>query len=189
MCLEEKGLSSEAFAAAWKGYQRLVENGTVTRDQYLAICDLSQSSSRRRFYIIDVKQKRLLKQTYVAHGRNSGGEYATRFSNTPESLQSSLGFYVTRNTYNGAHGISLRLEGVDPGFNDKAYERTIVLHGATYVDAARARAGIMMGRSFGCPAVPQKEAPAIIGQIRDGACLFVYHPTRIYHERSNILND
>lgn len=189
LCLEDKGLSAEAFAAAWKGYQRLLQKGVVRREQVLTICDFSQSSSRRRLYIIDVNQKRLLTQTYVAHGRNSGGEYASRFSNTPESLQSSLGFYVTRNTYQGAHGLSLRLEGVDPGFNDKALERTIVLHGATYVDAARARSGIMMGRSFGCPAVPQQEATAIIGQIKDGTCLFIYHPSAIYHARSNILND
>ena len=126
--------------------------------------------------------------TWVAHGKNSGAEYANRFSNTPESLQSSLGFYVTSATYIGKHGLSLRMNGVDPGFNDKALERTIVIHGAAYVDAARAKAGMYMGRSWGCPAVPQKESAKIISTIKNGTCLFIYHPSRNYLLTSKILN-
>lgn len=138
---------------------------------------------------MDITNGKLLIKTYVAHGRNSGIEYATKFSNIPESLQSSLGFYITSETYYGEHGLSLRLTGVDPGYNDKAFERSIVIHGAAYVDAARAKNGIMMGRSYGCPAVPQKESSNIINTIKNGTCFFIYHPSRNYLLNSKILND
>jgi hypothetical protein len=127
-------------------------------------------------------------QTYVAHGKNSGGEYATKFSNRPESLQTSLGFYITSATYTGKHGLSLKLQGVDPGFNDMALVRTIVMHGANYVDEARAKAGIFMGRSWGCPAVPANQSRSIINTIKQGTCLFIYHPDKNYLTHSKILN-
>jgi hypothetical protein len=186
--LQQYGLSGEAFNYAWKGYQRLLEKKLISRTDYLTICDLSQPSGQKRLYIIDVVNNKLLINTYVAHGRNSGGEYATKFSNKPESLQSSLGFYITSQTYIGEHGLSLRIHGVDPGFNDKALMRSIVIHGAAYVDAARAKAGIFMGRSYGCPAVPQKESANIITTIKNGTCLFIFHPSRNYLLGSKILN-
>jgi hypothetical protein len=160
----------------------------ISRQNYLTVCDFSQSSKQKRLYIIDVENSALLINTYVAHGKNSGAEYATSFSNTPESLQSSLGFYITGNTYTGEHGLSLRINGVDPGFNDKAFERSIVIHGAAYVDAARVNKGMYMGRSWGCPALPQKESAKIITTIKNGTCLFIYHPSRNYLQRSKILN-
>lgn len=186
--LEATGLSKQAFHIAWKGYQRLLEKKLITRSTFLTICDLSQSSKQKRLYIIDIESQELVIHTYVAHGKNSGGEYATSFSNKPESLQSSLGFYITSNTYQGGHGLSLRIKGVDPGYNDKALERTIVIHGAAYVDPARAKAGVYMGRSFGCPAVPQKESARIITTIKNGTCLFIYHPSKKYLLGSTILN-
>lgn len=186
--LENAGLSKEAFDFAWKGYQKLLSAGSISESTYLSICDFSQSSGRKRLYIIDVLNCKVLYNTWVAHGRNSGGEFATKFSNTPESLQSSLGFYITSNTYIGEHGLSLRIKGVDPGFNDKAMARNIVIHGAKYVDAARARSGIMMGRSFGCPALPEKESARIINTIKNGSCLFIYHPSKNYLQGSKILN-
>jgi hypothetical protein len=188
ICLKQYGLSEEAFGYAWKGYRQLAANQKVMRSRYLTICDFSQSSRSKRLYIIDVQESKLVTHTYVAHGKNSGAEYATKFSNIPESLQSSLGFYVTAQTYIGEHGLSLRINGVEPGINNKAFERSIVIHGAAYVDAARARAGIMMGRSYGCPAVPQKESNAIIHTIKNGTCLFIYHPDRNYLLHSKILN-
>jgi hypothetical protein len=121
--------------------------------------------------------------TYVAHGRNSGGEYARKFSNKIKSLQSSLGFYVTKKSYTGEHGLSLRLDGVEPGINDKAYRRAIVMHGASYIGEG------LMGRSFGCPAVPKKESKTIINTIKNGTCLFIYHPEKKYLQSSKILND
>ena len=186
--LQAYGLSKEAFDLAWKGYQFLLSNHTITKSTYLTICDFSQSSKQKRLYIIDVENRQLVTHTYVAHGKNSGGEYATRFSNINESLQSSLGFYVTSNTYMGKHGLSLKLQGVDPGYNDNAMQRTIVIHGAPYVDAARLKAGMYMGRSWGCPAVPQKESAGIIQTIKNGTCLFIYHPTKTYLVNSKILN-
>lgn len=186
--LAESGLPEEAFLYAWKGYQYLLKKQLISRDQYLTICDFSQSSSKKRLYIVDVENHELVTNTYVAHGKNSGGEYATHFSNTPESLESSLGFYITRNTYTGKHGLSLRIDGVDPGYNTKAMERTIVIHGAAYVDAARAKAGVMMGRSWGCPAVPAKESASIITTIKNGTCFFIYHPKKNYLHGSKILN-
>jgi L,D-transpeptidase catalytic domain len=187
--LDQYGLSEEAFSYAWDGYQKLLQENKISRCDYLTICDFSQSSRQKRLYIIDAVNNKLLINTYVAHGKNSGAEYATKFSNKPESLQSSLGFYVTSNTYIGEHGLSLRLNGVDPGYNDKALERSIVIHGATYVDAARAKAGMYMGRSWGCPAVPQKESNNIITTIKNGTCLFIYYPSRNYLLNSKILND
>jgi L,D-transpeptidase catalytic domain len=186
--LEQYGLSQEAFIYAWKGYQQLLHKKKISRTSYLTVCDFSQSSSRKRLYIIDVENNKLITNTYVAHGKNSGGEYANKFSNTPESLQSSLGFYITQQTYTGEHGLSLRINGVDPGYNDKALERSIVIHGAAYVDAARAKAGVFMGRSYGCPAVPQNESAKIITTIKNGTCLFIYHPSKNYLLRSKILN-
>ena len=186
--LQEYGLSKEAFEYAWKGYRYLLEKKMISRTNYLTICDFSQSSKKKRLYIIDVENNKLLTNTYVAHGKNSGGEYANKFSNKPESLQSSLGFYITSQTYTGEHGLSLRILGVDPGYNDKALERSIVIHGAAYVDEARAKAGIFMGRSWGCPAVPQKESKDIITTIKNGTCLFIYHPSRNYLHGSKILN-
>lgn len=186
--LEQLGLSKAAFDYAWKGYEYLLNVKKISRGNYLTICDFSQSSLKKRLYIIDIENNKLVTQTYVAHGRNSGGEYATRFSNQPESLQSSLGFYVTDNTYIGKHGLSLKINGVEPGINDKAMLRTIVIHGAEYVSAGRAAAGGFMGRSWGCPAVPKEEANSIISTIKNGTCLFIYHPEKEYLLGSKILN-
>jgi hypothetical protein len=180
--LEDKGLSKKAFEYAYKGYQQLVEKNLITRPDYLTICDLSQSSKQKRFYLIDILNNKVLLNTYVAHGKNSGGEYARRFSNRPESKQTSLGFYVTRNIYTGEHGISLRVEGLEPGFNDRAYRRAIVIHGANYIGDGST------GRSYGCPAVPGNECKMIINTIKNGTCLFIYHPEKKYLQGSKILN-
>jgi hypothetical protein len=183
LCLREKGLSKEAFDYAYKGYEHLIEKNRIPQPGYLTICDLSQSIRQKRFYLIDIANDKVLLNTYVAHGRKSGGEYARRFSNGFKSLQSSLGFYLTKNTYVGENGLSLRLEGLEPGFNDKAYRRAVVIHGASYIGEGLA------GRSFGCPAVPKKESKVIINTIKNGTCLFIYHPEKKYLQTSRILND
>jgi hypothetical protein len=187
--LSKNGLSANVFNLAYNGYKKLVAKKAISNKTYISICDFTKASSQKRFYVIDVIHNRLLVNTYVAHGKNSGTHYATKFSNVPESLQSSLGFYTTAQTYMGEHGLSLRLMGVDAGFNDNAYNRSIVLHGADYVDAARAKAGVMMGRSFGCPAVPQSESKKIITTIKNGSCLFIYSAVTTYSNTSKILND
>jgi hypothetical protein len=133
MDLEKEGLSEKAFEYAWRGYHNLLKKGSIRKRSVLSICDFSQSSCSRRMYVIDVRHKRLLYRTYVAHGQNSGEEFAASFSNEPESFKSSLGFYVTQATYYGRNGLSLRLNGVDSGYNDQALKRKIVLHGSSYV--------------------------------------------------------
>jgi hypothetical protein len=185
--LNALGMRREAINQAFKGYQRLVEKGLVPKDGILTVCDFSQPSDKKRMYIIDVENYEILMHTYVAHGKNSGFEKATRFSNIPESLQSSLGFYVTKGTYSGKHGLSLKLDGKDKGFNDKAESRAIVVHGAEYIGEHRLGSPYM-GRSFGCPAVPQAQASKVINLIKNGTTLFIYHPSASYLHGSKILN-
>jgi hypothetical protein len=185
--LERLGLPFEAMKYAYKGYRKLQHQGRLSNEHILTVVDFSQPSSRKRMYIIDVDRFRLLKHTYVAHGKNSGLQYAERFSNRPESLQSSLGFYVTKQTYSGKHGLSLRLDGMEYGINHKAEERAIVVHGAEYIGSHRLGAPYM-GRSFGCPAVPQKESREVIQTIKNGSCLFIYHPSKSYLHGSTLLN-
>lgn len=180
--LSRLGLSMQALEYAYKGYQYLLSKGELDNPNILTICDFSQSSFRKRMYVIDVKRQKLLINTYVAHGRNSGGEYATHFSNNPESLQSSLGFYVTERTYKGKHGTSLRIDGQERGFNDRAEDRAIVVHGAPYVGHS------LSGRSWGCPAVPQTQIRKVINTIKNGSCFFIYHPSNSYLHGSRILN-
>jgi hypothetical protein len=139
-------------------------------------------------YIVDLKNYQVLYKTYVAHGRNSGTVMANSFSNSPSSNKSSLGFYKTLGTYIGKHGYSLKLQGLEKGINDNAYNRAIVLHGAEYVDPNYASRLGYIGRSQGCPAVSPKEATPIINTIKEGTCLFIYSPNASYQHRSSILS-
>ena len=150
--LEKEGLSANTLELAVKGYLKLLQQGLLN-SKLLSIVDFTQSSRDKRFYLIDIENKRLLENTYVAHGKNSGIDMPTNFSNDDNSEMSSLGFYLTKDTYVGKHGYSLKIEGLEPGFNDHAEERSIVMHGARYVNAARAQ-GNYMGRSQGCPGLP-----------------------------------
>ena len=186
--LEKKGLRKEAFKYAYTGYKKLEGEGKLNKEGIITICDFSQSSRRKRLYLIDLNECKLLLNTYVAHGRNSGGEYAKKFSNKAESLQSSLGFYRTKKTYYGGHGLALTLSGLEPGFNDRAERRKIVIHGSKYIGDNYKRWGKYMGRSFGCPAIPMKQSKLLINTIKNGSCLFIYHPNKNYLSGSKILN-
>ena len=186
--LEKKGLKKKHLTMHYTGYKKLEEEGKLNKEGLITICDFSQSSKRKRLYLIDLNECKLLLNTYVAHGKNSGGEYARKFSNKPESLQSSLGFYRTKKTYYGGHGLALTLSGLEPGFNDKAERRKIVVHGSQYIGDNYRRWGKFMGRSFGCPAVPMKQSKILINTIKDGSCLFIYHPSKNYLTGSKILN-
>ena len=183
MDLESKGLPKEAFEYAFKGYKNLVEQGLAPRADVLTVADFSQSSRSKRLFIVDVADHKLLMQTYVAHGRNSGGEYADSFSNSPESHMSSLGFYVTKSTYSGQHGLSLKLAGLEQGINDNAESRAIVVHGANYIGS-----DALKGRSWGCPAVASNLSRKVIQTIKDGSILFIYYPQNSYLNKSRILN-
>lgn len=185
--LNEKGLSKDAIDVAVKGYLSLQEQGKLENDNLLTIVDFSQSSRKKRFYLLDVKNKKLLENTYVAHGKNSGVDIATNFSNVIGSEKSSIGFYVTKGTYTGKNGFSLRMEGLDKGFNDNAEERAIVVHGADYVNAGRVQSDYM-GRSQGCPALPRENYVQVIDQIKNGTAFFVYYPSENYLKNSTVLN-
>ncbi len=182
------GLSKQAFDYARKGFDKLLEQGKLVNDSIISIIDFSQSSNKKRLYILDMKNYKVLHNTLVAHGKNSGQEWANSFSNTPNSLKSSPGFYLTDQTYQGDNGYSLKLIGLEKGINDKAYERTIVMHGADYVSHDRANAGGFVGRSWGCPAVPAAEATPIIDRIKNGSCLFIYTPDTHYLSQSDMLD-
>jgi len=182
------GLSEKAFDYAYKGYQRLVKKQRLANPGILAICDFSQPSNKKRLYVLDLANNKVLLTSYVAHGRGSGAEYAMRFSNRSRSHQSSLGFYTTSSIYYGEHGLSLRLQGLEPGFNNLAMKRNIVVHGATYISDDYLNTNKYMGRSYGCPAVPEDECAEIIELIKNGSCFFIYHPTKKYLQTSKILN-
>ena len=186
--LEEAGLNKDAFAYAYKGYTRLEKKCIFNKEGIITICDFSQSSKKKRLYLIDLNNYKLVLNTYVAHGKNSGGEFAKKFSNKPESLQSSLGFYITKKIYYGGHGLALSIEGLEKGFNDKAERRKIVVHGSEYVGDNYFRLSRYMGRSFGCPAIPKKYSAMLIQTIKNGSCFFIYHPSKNYLTGSKILN-
>lgn len=189
MSLESSGLDEQAFEYAWRGYHNLLKKGLIRKKSVLTICDFTQPSSSRRLYVIDVRKKKLLYQTYVAHGQNSGEEYATSFSNEPESFKSSLGFYLTNRTYTGRNGLSLRINGVDTGYNDMAFKRNIVLHGSSYANPQYVNDFGIIGTSQGCPAMPTGISPRIIRAVKGGSCLFIYHPTQKYLEESVVINN
>jgi len=186
--LKSFGLTKAAFDYAYKGYSYLQKKGMLARASVLTICDFSQSSRRKRFFVIDVNLQKVLINTYVAHGRRSGSEYARAFSNNPDSHMSSLGFYKTESTYYGGHGLALKIEGLERGFNDRAESRNIVIHGSEYVSGSFIKNNPFNGRSFGCPAVPANQVDNVINTIKNGSCLFIYHPTKNYLTRSKILN-
>lgn len=188
MDLEDSGLSHQAFQQAWIGYYKLKKRGLLKKTNILTICDFSQSSSNQRLYVIDVRNRRVLYRTYVAHGINSGEEYANSFSNKMESCKSSLGFYITSGTYTGCNGYSLRINGVDKGFNDNARKRAIVLHGANYVSMRTVHKYGMMGTTFGCPAIPSDMTTQIIPVVKNGSCFFIYYPSKKYQAKSTVLN-
>ena len=186
--LEDAGLRREVFAYAYKGYLKLLDEHKISKTNIITICDFSQSSRSRRLYVVDLETRRILVNTYVAHGRRSGGEYAKSFSNKWSSHKSSLGFYVTEMTYTGKHGYAMKLHGLEKGFNDKADRRNIVIHGSKYVGEGFLKSNKFNGRSFGCPAIPKADVEEVIEDMKGGSCFFIYHPTKKYLSGSKILN-
>lgn len=185
---EKLNINSKAFILAIKGYEKLKQLGKLANQRYLTIADMSQASSNPRLYIIDMEKQELLMQTFVAHGKNSGLLFAKQFSNLVGSFQSSLGFYITGKPYQGKHGKSLILKGVETGINDNAEERAIVLHGADYANKGFVNQQGYLGRSLGCPAVPNHQVEAIIKAIQGASCLFVYAPNSDYLRDSKMIN-
>jgi hypothetical protein len=177
----------ESFTKAFEGFEQLKFQGKI-ENEFLTIIDFSLSSTQERMWVIDMQSKMVVLQTLVAHGKNSGEEFANKFSNISESFQSSLGFYITGETYSGKHGLSLRLDGVEYGINDKARDRAVVIHGADYVSNSFAQKHGRLGRSQGCPAVAKEINEKLINTIKDKSCLFIYHPSRSYVIKSKLVS-
>jgi hypothetical protein len=188
MGLKLKGLSEDAFTAAMKGFDHLTGEGKISNDHLITIVDFTKPSSEKRMFVLDVENQEILFNTYVAHGQKSGKEFANQFSNIPESYQSSLGFYETSTTYIGKNGYSMRLKGLENGINNKAEERAVVVHGAPYVSESFINSNGYLGRSWGCPALPENLNRPIIDKIKNGSCLFIYSRNNNYLNHSKILN-
>ena len=188
MRLGRTGLNQKAFEYAWRGYHNLLKRGIVHKSNVLSICDFTQSSRHKRLYVIDVTHRKLIYNTFVAHGMNSGVEYATSFSNQPESFKSSLGFFLTNKSYVGRNGLSLKIIGLEKGYNVLAAKRNIVLHGADYIGNEYLANNGEMGRSLGCAAIPTQVNPKIIKSIKNGSALFMYYPAKKYLSSSSVIN-
>lgn len=181
-------LNFEAFSKAILGFNNLKKAGKLDENAHLlTICDFSMSSNTKRLWVIDTNERKVLFNSLVAHGKNTGEEFATNFSNTESSYQSSLGFYITDATYSGGNGYSLRLLGMDKGYNDAALQRAVVMHGADYVSEEFAASHKRIGRSWGCPAIPKALTEPIINTIKGKNCLFIYYPDENYLSSSEWL--
>lgn len=175
------------FSEALKGFYLLREKGVIQKD-ILTLIDFSMSSNTKRLWVIDLATNTVLFQSLVAHGRNTGEEFASDFSNRNSSYQSSLGFYATGEIYQGKHGASLRLDGLERGVNDNARQRAVVIHGADYVSDSFIQKHKRLGRSQGCPAIPVELTNKIIQTIKDKSCLYIYHPSRSFVMDSKLIS-
>jgi hypothetical protein len=179
--------SYDVFAMSLKGYHKLNASGKLKKD-IITVIDFSKSSNEKRLWVIDLNTRQVLFHDYVAHGRNSGNEFARKFSNLSQSHMSSIGFYLTGETYNGKHGLSLRLDGMDPDFNHNARSRAIVMHGADYVSEDFIKKYGRLGRSYGCPSVSVDISDQLIDTIREGSIMFIFYPDENYLKKSNLLH-
>ena len=170
------GLKPDVLRLALNASDCAAKNGLVKKRELLTVIDYSLPSTQPRLWVFNVNSKQLLFNELVAHGKNSGGYLTQFFSNRPGSLATSLGLFVTDSPYIGSNGYSLRLRGLDKGFNDRAWERAIVMHGASYVSSVTARALGRLGRSWGCPAVRPQVARKMIDTLKGGSPIFAYYP-------------
>ncbi len=180
-------LKTKVLNLAVKAYNHANEKGQVKKP-YLTVIDYSLPSSKQRMWVFDVDKDKLLYNTYVAHGKNSGNLYAKSFSNRPSSKASSLGTYITKGTYIGGKGVSLNLQGMEKGYNNNAFDRRVVMHGAWYVTKQFIKNNGRAGRSWGCPAVGTKWAKPIINTIKNGSVIFAYFPDTNWLSHSNYLS-
>ncbi|MBV53124.1 MAG: hypothetical protein CL816_03545 [Coxiellaceae bacterium] len=173
---DAKNLRPEVLALALKAYNNAIQNGVGVNNPLLTVIDYSRHSDEKRLWVIDLRSSHVIMNLLVAHGKNSGRMDAKHFSNSPQSRETSLGLFVTEGTYMGHNGLSLRLKGLDKGFNNNAESRAIVVHGAPYVSDAFAKQYGRVGNSWGCPAVDRQYAPKLINTIKGGSLIFSYYP-------------
>jgi hypothetical protein len=172
-------IDSTVLQLAFKGYFN-IQDSISKNENFLAIADFSRSSTEKRFYLISMKDTTLVHVDYVSHGKHSGELYANSFSNEKHSLKTSLGFYKVAESYSGCHGLSLRLDGLDRGYNDNARTRAIVMHAASYAEPVVINELGRLGKSFGCPALPSNGFSRIAHQIKESTILFHYYPDENY---------
>ena len=186
--VNQSGISADVLQLAIGAVTCAVNSGDMERPRTLTVIDYSLPSTEPRLWVFDVETGRLLFKELVAHGRNTGENMAKRFSDVPESRQSSIGLFVTDETYVGSNGYSLRLDGLEPGFNGRARERAIVMHGAPYVNTSLVSSQGRIGRSWGCPALREAIARDVIDTIRGGGVIFSYYPDEEWLRTSRFLN-
>lgn len=179
-------LNTQVLKLGLKAYIKAHDNVRGVKD-ILTIIDYSKPSTERRMWVIDLDSKKVLYNTWVTHGKNSGANLATSFSNQPGSLKSSIGVFLTQDTYVGHVGYAVRLRGLESGINDNAYQRAVVVHGAWYADQEVAQKYGQLGRSFGCPAVSEKIAKPLINTIKNNTVVFAYYPDRQWLRKSAYL--
>jgi L,D-transpeptidase catalytic domain len=177
----------ESFKEALKGFNALKEKGLVQKN-ILTLVDFSLSSNVKRLWVIDLETNTVLYNSLVSHGRNTGEEFANSFSNANSSYKSSLGIYLTGEVYNGKHGLSLKLDGLEKGVNDNARARGVVLHSANYVSNSFIKHNKRLGRSQGCPAIPRELLSEIVNTIKNKSYLFIYHPSRNLEKTSPLFS-
>ncbi len=177
----------DVFLLAYTGYEQLLRQGKLQNSRYLTVVDFRIPSNSERLWVLDMEEHRIVQRSLVAHGVNSGELYATKFSDTPQSFQSSPGFYLANELYIGKHGLSLRLDGMEKGINGNARDRAIVIHGADYVSPEFIQRHGRLGRSQGCPALPLGQSESIIRTITGQSCLFILVPDKNYIKRSPII--
>lgn len=181
------GLNPKALQLGLEAYNKAQEEG-LDNQHILTIIDYTKPSTARRLWVFDLNNNSVILNTYVAHGQNSGYNYATSFSDRPGSLESSLGVFLTESTYQGKHGYSLRLKGLEKGFNDRAEARDIVVHRADYATAQFAQQHGRLGRSWGCFAVSPAVADSLIHTIKNGTLVFAYYPDPSWLSKSQFLS-
>lgn len=181
------GLDPHALEAALIALKRLQSNGTKVRADVLTVIDYTKPSTERRLWVFDLAHLRVLFEELTAHGKNSGDNQAFRFSNAPDSLMTSLGAFLTGDTYIGKHGLSLRLQGLEKGINDNSMKREIVIHAAAYISDAIARKKGRIGRSWGCPAVRPEISRRLIEAVEGGTLVLAYYPDASWLRNSKLI--
>lgn len=184
---EAPKLNPKVLKLALTAYNKASSNGAVHKP-ILTVIDYSLSSSKQRMWVFDLKKQTLLYNTFVAHGKNSGAAIPSHFSNKNSSKATSLGTYVTHDTYIGSNGLSLNLEGLEKGFNDNAYARRVVIHGAWYVEPSFIKQAGQAGRSWGCPSIAKSIAKPVINLLKGGSVVFAYYPDKNYLSHTHYAN-
>ncbi len=188
-CVKEDHISYKALQYGLKGYHYIRNSSKLKKKKYLTIVDFSLPSNVERLFVLDVEKNKIIHRSLVAHGTETGDLHAESFSNEHDSHKSSLGLYITGRVYHGKHAESVKLHGLEKGFNDNAYDRGVVIHRADYATREFLESnGNVLGRSYGCPAVPFEQYDKLLNIVRDGSCFFIYYPDKDYLRKSKPVN-